>query len=76
MLFNILFRLSRKSGVINFIFKHFYSCDIPRKVNFCGSYNSVSFLHNALGVVIHPNARIGKNVYIQHHVLLGQKKQI
>ena len=74
MLFNILFKLSRKSGVINFIFKRLYSCDIPRKVNFCGSYNSVSFPPNALGVVIHPNAKIGKNVCIQHHVLLGQKK--
>ena len=74
MLFNILFILSRKSGIINFIFKRLYSCDIPRKVTFSGSYSSVSFPHNALGVVIHPNVKIGKNVCIQHHVLLGQKE--
>lgn len=71
MLFNLLFKLSRKSGIINFIFKLMYSCDIPRKVKFMGG---VMFPHNALGVVIHPNAMVGKNVCIQHHVLLGQKK--
>lgn len=66
--------MSRKSGVINFIFKRLYSCDIPRKVTFKGDYRTVFFPHNALGVVIHPNVEIGKNVCIQHHVLLGQKE--
>lgn len=72
MLFNILFKLSRKSGVMNFILKRLYSCDIPRKVKFSGG--GVTFPHNALGVVIHPNVKIGENVCIQHHVLLGQKE--
>lgn len=72
MLFNVFFKLSRKSGAINFLFKRFYACDMPRKILF-SEEGSVSFPHNALGVVIHPNAVIGKNVCIQHHVLLDRE---
>lgn len=59
--------------MINFILKSLYCCDIPRKIKFLGRVSSVSFPHNALGVVIHPNSIIGENVCIQHHVLLGQR---
>lgn len=73
-MFKFLFKMSRKSGLINFILKRLYACDIPRKIKFLeGGVSSISFPHNALGVVIHPNSIIGKNVCIQHHVLLGQR---
>lgn len=65
-----MFKLSRKSGIVNFLLKLLYSCDIPRKVRIG---NNVVFPHNALGVVIHPDTLIGNNVCIQHHVLLGEK---
>ena len=29
--------------------------------------------HKGLGVVIHPNSQIEDNVYIEHHVCLGQR---
>lgn len=35
-MFDSLFKMSRKSGMVNFILKRLYACDIPRKVNFLG----------------------------------------
>ena len=70
-MFNFLFKMSRKNGVINAFFKKLYSCDIPREVKF--KNGKCSFPHKALGVVIHPNSIIGENVCIQHLVLLGQR---
>lgn len=69
MVFEVLFRLSRKSRVINKLFSFLFSCEIPCSV-VIGS--NVSLNHRALGVIIHPNTIIGNNVYIEHHVLLGQ----
>lgn len=45
-----------------------FSCDIP--VESC-IHKSVIFSHNALGVVIHEDAKIGKNTKILHHVTIG-----
>jgi len=68
--FDIFFRLSRKSGLVNYFFKKHYGCDIPRAVSIG---KGIIFSHNAMGVVLHPNAVIGDNVCIQHHVLIGEK---
>ena len=35
--------------------------------------SGVTFNHKGLGVVIHPNSQIEDNVYIEHHVCLGQR---
>lgn len=35
--------------------------------------NNVNFSHDALGVVIHNDSKIGNNVWIEHHVCIGQK---
>ena len=47
-----------------------YGCDISRDA-IIGT--NVTFNHRALGVVIHPKAIIEDDVYIEHHVCLGQK---
>lgn len=49
-----------------------YSCDIPRKAKIA---DTVEFPHNALGVVIAPEAIVEDNVTIQHHVTLGVKEK-
>lgn len=69
-MFNGLFKLSRKMRFMNFIFVHMYGCDIPRGITIG---ENVHFGHRAMGVVIHPLAKIGNNVCIQHHVLIGEK---
>jgi len=69
-LFNALLKLSRKRRFMNFIFARLYGCDIPKEVELG---KNVHFPHKAMGVVIHPLTRIGDNVCIQHHVLLGEK---
>jgi serine acetyltransferase len=54
----------------------------PKKVQFVYKYeiprtaqigSGVTFNHKGLGVVIHPNSQIEDNVYIEHHVCLGQR---
>lgn len=45
-----------------------YSCDIPRKTRIG---KNPYFAHNALGDVIHLNATIGDNCFINHHVAIG-----
>lgn len=45
-----------------------YACDIrPNKQ----MHSSVIFPHNALGVVVHHNAQVGKNTKILHQVTIG-----
>lgn len=50
--------------------KTIYKCDIPSKVKIG---KNVGFPHDGMGVVIHPDAQIGDNVVVQHHVLIGEK---
>lgn len=45
-----------------------YACDVPLKANI---HKTVVFSHNGLGVVIHENAKIGKNTKILQHVTIG-----
>ena len=56
-----MYKLSRKSRVANKIFKMLYKCEIP---NTARIGNRVTFNHNELGVVIHPNSQIEDDVYI------------
>ena len=67
-MFEFIYKLSRKSVVMNSLFV--YKCEIPRTAQI-GS--GVTFNHKGLGVVIHPNSQIEDNVYIEHHVCLGQR---
>ena len=70
-IFNILYRISRIVPGGGFMLRIIYSCDIPRHAKIA---KSVSFQHRALGVVIHPDAEIGENCFIQHHVTIGVNK--
>lgn len=45
-----------------------FSCDIQLNRNI---HNTVTFSHNALGVVIHEKAVIGRNTQILQHVTIG-----
>lgn len=65
-----MYKLSRKSRVINKIFQLLYKCEIPKAARIG---NRVTFNHNGLGVVVHPNSLIEDDVYIEHHVCLGQR---
>lgn len=49
--------------------KWYYHCDIPYTVDI----NGVFFCHSGLGVVVNPNAIIGKGTMIQHSVTIGSK---
>ena len=68
-LFKRLWKLSRKSQFFNTVFNTVYACDIPMQTKIG---EGVHFPHGTIGTVISCNAVIGKNVCIQHHVLIGQ----
>ena len=69
-MFEFMYKLSRKSVIMNKLLQFVYKCEIPRTAQI-GS--GVTFNHKGLGVVIHPNSQIEDNVYIEHHVCLGQR---
>lgn len=69
-MFKIIYKLSRIHKIGSILLRLFYGCDIPCD---CKIEDGVTFSHNGLGVVIHPKSKIGKNVWIEHHVCLGQK---
>ena len=69
-IFDFIFRCSRNSHIMNNILRFIFGCDIPCKTKIG---KNVVFNHKAMGVVIHPNAVIEDNVYIEHHVCLGQR---
>lgn len=56
------------SKVIDFLVRLFFGCDIPSSVNL--GKNGV-FPHFALGIVIHPRAKIGNNFKIYQNVTIG-----
>ena len=69
-MFEFMYKLSRKSAVMNKLLQCVYKCEIPKAAQIG---NGVTFNHKGLGVVIHPNSKIEDNVYIEHHVFLGQR---
>lgn len=69
-MFALLYKASRKSRIVNVFLRFIYKCDIPAAVKIG---KNVTFNHKGLGVVIHPHAVIGDNVFIEHHVCLGQR---
>lgn len=69
-MFELLYKLSRKSAVMNKMLQLIYKCEIPRKTQIG---HNVTFNHRGLGGVIHPNSQIEDNVHIEHHVCLGQR---
>ena len=54
--------------IIRAIMRIILSCDIPYKATIG---EGTRFPHHALGVVIHPHAKIGKNCKILHGVTIG-----
>lgn len=69
-IFRLLFRLSRKNKFCNDLLRFFFACDIPMEAKIG---NDVTFTHRGLGTVIHPKCVIEDHVWIEHHVLLGQR---
>lgn len=58
-MFEFMYKLSRKSVIMNKLLQFVYKCEIPRTAQI-GS--GVTFNHKGLGVVIHPNSQIEDNV--------------
>ena len=58
-MFEFMYKLSRKSAVMNKLLQFVYKCEIPRAAQIG---NDVTFNHKGLGVVIHPNSQIEDNV--------------
>jgi serine O-acetyltransferase len=54
--------------IVRKLIRIIYSCDIGYYFN---PPPGIKFGHSALGVVIHRNAKIGKNVLIGHNVTIG-----
>lgn len=52
-MFEFMYKLSRKSVIMNKLLQFVYKCEIPRTAQI-GS--GVTFNHKGLGVVIHPNS--------------------
>lgn len=69
-MFELLYKVSRRSRIVNKLLQIIYRCDIlvAAKIG-----KNVTFNHRGLGVVIHPCAVIENNVFIEHHVCLGQR---
>lgn len=70
---SLAIRLRKKSvpilpKLIRMINRVIFSCDIPPEADI---EDSVIFAHHGLGVVINPNAKIGKNTTILHNVTIG-----
>lgn len=69
-MFGLLYKLSRKVRGISKLLRLLYGCEIPYSAKIS---NKVTFNHDGLGVVIHPNTIIDDGCYIEHHVLFGQR---
>lgn len=73
--YNIIFKSAQRSKIkfykkfVHWFGRHYFGCDIHPNDNIS---NSVSFAHNALGVVINADAIVQDNVIIQHHVTIGR----
>lgn len=60
------------SILCRFLLRFVFSCDIPYKVQIG---EGTTFPHAALGVVIHPDAVIGRNCKILHCTTIGGRGQ-
>lgn len=63
----------RLSELITYIIRIVFSCDIRPETEI-GCH--VEFVHNGLGVVIHPETKIGDNCMIYQNVTLGGNTKI
>lgn len=61
-------KLTLISICIRALMRIIFACDIPYKTEI--GYGTV-FPHHALGIVIHPYAKIGKNCHINQNVTIG-----
>jgi len=71
-IFGTIYKLSRKrvrGGA--FLLRFLFACDISPDAKID---DTVIFAHKALGTVVHADAVIGKNCFIQHHVTIGVNK--
>ncbi len=59
------------SVIIRIFMRVIFSCDIPYKAEIG---KGTIFPHHALGVIIHPKAKIGCNCNINQHVTIGGKE--
>lgn len=70
-IFNVMYKISRVVPGFNKFLGMVYSCDIPRRAQIG---KNAYFVHNALGVVINVNAKIGDNFTALHHVTIGTSR--
>ncbi len=70
-MFELIYGLSGKIPEFSSVLRFFYGCDIPRKADIG---NRVTFAHKGIGTVVHVNATIGDDCFIQHHVTIGSGK--
>jgi len=71
--FFYLIKLEILSIIIRIFMRIIFSCDIPYK---CKIGSGTRFPHHALGIVIHPKAKIGENCHINQHVTIGGRSGI
>lgn len=57
--------------VINVMKRILFSCNIPSS---CEIDKTVKFSHSGIGVIIHSDAKVGKNTIISPHVVIGERK--
>lgn len=58
------------SILLHRLIRFYYHCDIPYSLDLQGVY----FNHKGFGIVINPDAKIGKGTNIQHCVTIGENK--
>ncbi len=70
-MFELLYKLSRRVPGFSNILRLLYGCDIPRRAKIG---DRVTFAHKGIGTVVHVNASIGDDCFIQHHATIGVGK--
>ena len=63
-------RMKNSAKICALLNRILFSCDIPAS---CELGKGIKFPHFALGVVIHPRTKIGKNSTIYQHVTIGSR---
>lgn len=66
-------KLSFAAFFIRGLMRIVFACDIPYKTRIG---KNVLFPHHALGIVIHPNVKIGDNCTIRQNVTIGGRNEI
>lgn len=67
-MFLFLYRMSRKIKGFDTLLRILYGCDIPYEAQIG---KNTFFAHRGMGTVVHPDAVIEDDVFIQHHVTIG-----